>query len=273
MNPLIKWTGSKRGFFNHIPKEYLPGHVSTVFDAFCGGMSASHYLSGIADRIVASDIIPELIGLYYEFKNNPDKVIKSYRLMWSILNSLQKSDRPDYYYKVRRAFNVSKSPYLFNFITRTSYNGLVRYNSRGDFNAPFHHNRGGIAPDKLLGIVREWHPVLLKSEVRLSDYRDSIQYTKSGDFVFLDPPYQSSNSIYTESKTFDYDALFREMDRLNSVGVKWMLTLGENNELTPPRDVFTVSLQVSGGISHYRAFKGVENQTPKDRVWINYASN
>src|SRR5699024_5237517 len=43
----------------------------------------------------------------------------------------------DYYYEVRERFNEFKSSLDFLFLNRSCYNGMMRFNSKGNFNVPF----------------------------------------------------------------------------------------------------------------------------------------
>jgi len=46
-----------------------------------------------------------------------------------------------YYYEVRERFNKEHSPLDFLFLSRAGFNGLMRFNSHGQFNVPFCKNR------------------------------------------------------------------------------------------------------------------------------------
>ena len=87
--PVIKWSGSKRSqseeIINRIPnKEY-----DTYYEPFCGGCSVLFQLlhSGIKfQHYICSDKNKGLIDVWNEIKNNPNEVIKQYKIMWNELN-------------------------------------------------------------------------------------------------------------------------------------------------------------------------------------------
>lgn len=43
----------------------------------------------------------------------------------------------EYYLKVRDAFNENGDPLYFLFLNRADFNGMIRFNSKGNFNVPF----------------------------------------------------------------------------------------------------------------------------------------
>src|SRR5690606_306254 len=43
----------------------------------------------------------------------------------------------DYYYTVRNRFNEESNPLDFLFLSRSCFNGMMRFNKKGGFNVPF----------------------------------------------------------------------------------------------------------------------------------------
>lgn len=194
MKPVIKWTGSKRGQSERIIRTF-PKKVLVYREPFLGG---GHVLGQAlqseafqAKKYVASDISGPLIKIWRLIKNEPLELFENYRKHWSRFQ-----DDTDYYYEIRDEFNSTGDPKLFLFLTRTCYNGLIRFNSDGEFNTSVHIDRPGIKPPDLYNVILKWHRLFKRHtvEFKLKDYRDID--VKDGDWCYLDPPYFDTESIY-----------------------------------------------------------------------------
>jgi DNA adenine methylase len=137
-HPVIKWTGSKRYLANDIVN-YFPKEIDTYYEPCVGGGSIIRQLleSDIkVKRYICSDINSYLINLWKLIKDNPKELIASYTQMW---NEMNKEDdvqfRKNYYLQVRERFNNGHNATDFFFLSRTATNGLIRFNSKGEFNS------------------------------------------------------------------------------------------------------------------------------------------
>ena len=89
-------------------------------------------------------------------------------------------------------FDDSERPYIFYWITRTSFNGLIRYNPKGKFNSPFHvAGRFGITPEELQSVFEAWGNVMDNIDT-LEPYSMDTKYitnipTKSGWHIITTP--------------------------------------------------------------------------------------
>lgn len=196
--PVIKWSGSKRGQSEQIVS-YFPKNIEIYYEPFIGGGSVLYQLINTKDikvnKFVCSDINDDLIKLWNIIQKEPLILSGEYEKRWSELNN--KNDikyKNEYYYKIRDNFNKDKNLYDFFFLIRTCFNGLIRYNSKGEFNSPFHFSRPGIKPDKLNQIILEWSNKIKDVEFRCCSYKE-IQ-GKKGDYIYLDPPYAGTKAMY-----------------------------------------------------------------------------
>lgn len=150
--------------------------------------------------------------------------------------------------KFETRFNKTKNPLDFLFLTRTCLNGLIRYNSAGEFNNSLHLTRPGIAPQRLFDIIQKWHQCIAKFEFLNVDYRECLDDVSEGDFVFLDPPYGGTKSRYTQVP-FSLDEFYSTLDLLNSKGVYWMLTFdGASGDreysFVPPKELYKTTFKI-----------------------------
>ena len=119
---------------------------------------------------------------------------------------------------------------LFLFIRNYSYSGMFRYNANGQFNVPY----GGIAYNsktldkklvyysstELLNHFKSTHIYNYDFEMFL----EQVAPTEN-DFIFLDPPYDSEFSTYSQNE-FNHNDHCRLADYLiNKCKAKWMLII------------------------------------------------
>ena len=253
--PAIKWSGSKRSQSHNIVS-FFPRKIETYYEPFCGGCSVLRAMLDTdidVGKYVCSDVNITLIGLWQLIKTNPGIVIDEYSKLWKEINS--KDDvaiQKEFYEKIRSRFNASRNPLDFMFLDRTCFNGLIRYNKDGEFNSPFHLNRGGIKPETLHKILSEWSRVLREHDVefRMSTY----QWIRpsEGDFMYLDPPYANSSGMYGGS--FDNGKFFRW---LRNAPCEWALSYDgksgcEDNTYDVPSDLYTEHMYLASGNSSFK---------------------
>lgn len=213
--PVIKWTGSKRAIAP-ILSPLMP-NTPRAFEPFVGGGAILPFHK--APHVFASDIIPELIALWVLIKESPEEVAKGYSKRWERL----RAEGHIAYYDIRKNFNKTRNPVDLLFLSRTCVNGLIRFNNSGEFNNSLHHTRPGISPAKLKQILTQWSSCLTNVHFLHSDYRDALLDVRPGDFVFLDPPYAGTVGRYMP-QDFDIPSFYSELERLNSLDVKWIVT-------------------------------------------------
>jgi len=152
---------------------------------------------------IFSDNNPHIVQFYKDIQSGE----LTYKMVRSYLeeHGEKLSNNGDYYYEVRSRFNSSPSSLDFLFLNRCGYNGLIRFNGKGEYNVPF-----GKKPDKFTAssgslITKitnqvEWLQDLILShdEWRFGchDWKHVLQLVWDSDFIYLDPPYIGKSTQY-----------------------------------------------------------------------------
>lgn len=253
--PIIKWSGSKRALSEQIIA-YFPLEIDTYYEPFCGSCSVLFQLlhSNIkVKNYVCSDINAEVIEFFNIIKSQPQLIISEYKQRWLKLTSYDNiSDKQKFYNVIRSNYNKNKNIYDFIFLTRTSANGLIRYNSKGDFNAPFHLTRNGIQPERFERIVNDWSSTLNQNNVSFlcSNYSDIKPF--KNDYLFLDPPYINTKGMYFGGINTD-----EFWDYLRELECGYCLTFDGktsdyDNTYDVPKDIYSNHIYLDGKISGFK---------------------
>lgn len=233
MKPFIKYRGGKSSEIKFF-KSYFPEKYETYIEPFVGGGAVYFHLEH--SKSIINDINPKLMTLYSQIKDD-------YPLLRSQLDYLQRvyeqnqkeyenlkqnsiSDKytvnknENMYYELRDLFNNPNDVWLegalYFFINKTAYSGMIRYNKKGEFNVPF-----GRYKNLNTKVITDAHHQLLKNtQIFNTDYAEIFSLAKSDDFMFLDPPYDSTFNDYgnLEFKNgfdeYEHERVAREFKKL-----------------------------------------------------------
>jgi DNA adenine methylase len=265
--PVIKWPGSKRRIARVLGRLF-PRDAGRYIEPFVGGGALLPFRPG--HEALAGDRVKELVDLWLEIRERPRRVASEYEERW---NQLQE-DGHSFFYIVRERFNAERDPHDLLFLSRTCVNGLVRFNATGEFNNSFHHARPGIAPRRLEAIVQSWHGIVQGVKFVAADYRANLADAGSGDVVFLDPPYAFSRGRYHPGR-LDLNLLWAELERLNCVGARWVLTLdgraGERTyDLAVPQRLWHSRLSLPTGQSPFTRLMRRGLDDVYETVYLNF---
>ena len=276
---LIKWTGSKRSQVSSIMK--LAPTYNRYIEPFLGS-GAMLYAAGVPGSI-AGDIYKPLIELWRIIQKNPLEVVNRYRRDWTILNaeldSLDLKNLPKnkpvpyHFYLVRDRFNSEHDPLDLNFLMRTCVNGIVRFNSSGEFNNSFHLSRRGMEPDRFEDIVRSWHDVVQSIDFVCQDYEETLEGTRASDFVYLDPPYAGNKQRYADD--LDLSRFFTTLEALNHKEVKWALSFdGSRGKRSlvhdVPRSLYKRHMLLSSGLSAVNKVLNGPVEAVMESLYLNF---
>lgn len=220
--PILKWAGGKTQIINELMAK-SPKHFNRYIEPFFGG-GAMFFAIRPREGVIA-DANPEIINVYKCIADNVELVIKHLR---TFTNSELE------FYSVRKlAYADLEKTYAAArtiFLNRTCFNGLYRINKQGQFNVPYgkYKNPKICQPEMLRAVSNALQGI----EILCGDYKDVLLKTaKSGDFIFLDPPYlpvskYSDFKRYTKEQFYEEDhrELAEEVKRLQELGCHVVLT-------------------------------------------------
>ena len=222
----VKWAGGKKQLLNQF-KQFFPEKIDRYLEPFAGGGAVAFYIikNYKPKEIIISDVNEELINAYNVIKTNVEELInllKEYKLKHNKLTyySIREED-PSLLSKVSRAAR-------FIYLNKTCFNGLYRVNSKGQFNVPMgKYKNPGICQEKDL---REISKLLKNVNLKTESFEKILNYTKKGDFVYLDPPYyplkKDSFTTYTKGNFLEKEQrkLKEVFEKLDKKGCKIMLS-------------------------------------------------
>lgn len=187
--PYLKWVGGK----TRVLDQLLP-HLQTgkrLVEPFVG--SGAVFINTNYDEYLLCDFNEDLINLHIAVRDNLKRTVKDTK-------ELFKHNNPVQYYKFRDEYNKSQDGYeravLLLYLNRHCFNGLVRYNTKGIYNASYGKYKTVYYPeDELMFFHERSQNAVFKHQ----DFEQTLAECREGDVVFCDPPYIPLN--YTSNFT------------------------------------------------------------------------
>lgn len=177
LSPPLKWAGGKRWLVPHLRPLWAAHAHRRLVEPFCGGLSVALGLA--PERALLNDANPHAINFYRWLQRG-------------LTVDIPMAQDEALYYAHREAFNAliagpgtesREAAALFYYLNRTGYNGLCRFNRKGQFNVPFGRH-AGICYVRDFGPYRE---ALAGWELSSVDF-ESLAVLPD-DFLYADPPY------------------------------------------------------------------------------------
>ena len=213
----VKWVGGKRQLLRQFrelglypPEDFNP-ITNTYYEPFVGGGAV--FFDLLPKNAELSDLNNELVTTYNVIKNNVDELIQS----------LQKHIYDKEYYLKVRAKKIDDLSDVevasrFIFLNRTGFNGLYRVNKSGQFNVPFGRYNNPVICDE--DNLRRVSNALQDVTITHQDYKHVLKTAKSGDFIYLDPPYYPINATSSFTSYTAEGFLEKEQTELRDTFVK-----------------------------------------------------
>ncbi|MGK2946217.1 MAG: adenine-specific DNA-methyltransferase [Candidatus Malihini olakiniferum] len=227
----LKWAGGKYPLIKEI-RRYLPAG-DCLIEPFVG--AGSVFLNTEYDRYILADINSDLINLYDIVKIQIDDFIRD---AWELFTN--EHNMAEMFYLLRDEFNLCTVPYrravLFLYLNRHCYNGLCRYNMRGEFNVPFGRYKKPYFPEQEL---RCFANKARNATFVCGNYQQTLFKATPGAVIYCDPPYipLSATANFTAYHTnnfnnIDQKSLAMMAHRLSADNAIPVLISNHDTELT-----------------------------------------
>jgi DNA adenine methylase len=199
--PPIKSQGIKTKLVEWISKNVDDVHYDRWVEPFMGtGVVAFNIRP---KRALLCDSNPHLISFYkaIQSKEITSGLVRKYLTEEGekLLNS-----NGQYYYDVRKRFNSQGHPLDFLFLSRSCFNGMMRFNGKGGFNVPFCKKPNRFAQSLITKITNQVDNIsqiidVGEYEFKNQDFKETVREIKSNDLVYSDPPYIGRHVDYFDS--------------------------------------------------------------------------
>lgn len=185
LKPPLKWAGGKRWLVPELIRLWQPYQDRRYIEPFCGGLAGA--LGLLPSKALLNDVNPHLINFYVQVKRG-------------LKLDIEMGNEERLFYRQRDRFNqlirdqqieTAEAAQLFYYLNRTCFNGLCRFNQRGEFNVPFGtYTNITYASDfyEYIPLFREW--IFTSCDI-------GTIALLPGDFVYADPPYDVDFTTYS----------------------------------------------------------------------------
>lgn len=261
--PFLKWAGGKgqllEKFLSFYPPELKEGEIKNYYEPFIGGGAV---FFDVVQRYkihsaVLYDINEDLVLAYKVIQKDVQKLIEILFTIRKKYEKLEEEKRAEFYYSTRKKFNSTLSIIDYSvysekwiqraaqiiFLNKTCFNGLFRFNSKGEYNVPVgsYKNPKILDEENLLNVSE----ILNIATIKKADFSEVEKVADADSFIYFDPPYRplnasSSFTSYSKNKFGDAEQikLAELFKRLNKKGMKLMLSNSDPKNDNPNDNFF-----------------------------------
>jgi DNA adenine methylase len=251
LDPIYKWTGGKRReiktFSNFYPSFIKEELDYKYVEPFFGGGAV--YWSLESNNNIINDIDGEVINFLKVIKDTPDEIIKMAKEVSDKISEISKrekdkkitiseakTERGLLYYEWRNKdrknglAELSDIDRAFRFIlvTQLSFNGMRRFNSRGEFNIPY-----GNYKSFNLNIKNQHIEKLQNTDILCSSYKEvMLNNDTERTFIYIDPPYTREFKEYSHNNVFGKEQQIELFETFKSIEKASVMIIINKDEFT-----------------------------------------
>ena len=251
----LKWAGNKTRVLPHLIPHI--GYPKRYCEPFGGSLAVA--LNTPVEQYILNDVNRDLVAIYQNLVHpTDDNFIKYCEELFTPENNTKEA-----YLDLRKHFNqatnATERARLFIYLNRHCFNGLSRYNKKGEFNVPFGKYDSPSCPSEEMMNFRMFF--LSKQLVRFTSlsFEDPSLYEdlEEGDVVYFDPPYvpasDTANFSSYSTDGFTYDQQVLLSDLAESLASKGITVILSNHDVPITRELYKNAqiypIQVSRTIS------------------------
>ncbi len=186
LKPPLKWAGGKRWLLPHLLPLWAPYTGSRLVEPLCGGLAVTMGL--VPASALLNDVNPHLINFFLWLQKG-------------LQIKLKMENDKSLYYEHRTRFNelikagkekTKEAAELFYYLNRTGYNGLCRFNQKGEYNVPF-------GSYKKINYTRDYQAYKEMFSPWTFSCKEFDQLKLGADdFIYADPPYDVEFTSYSK---------------------------------------------------------------------------
>lgn len=230
IKPFLRWAGGKRWLLKEIDRLIDINNFNTYHEPFVGGGSVFMHLN--PNRAIISDSNQSLANAYSQVRDNVNDLIQ-------YLTEYENTE--EFYYKIRneKFGNDIEEAAKFIYLNQTSFNGIYRVNSKGEYNVPYGHRiKHKIDLENLSNVSAILQDII----INVDDFDSSINNIRPDDIIFLDPPYTVAHNnngfIQYNQKIFSLEDQYRLAQfirNIKEIGAYYIMTNAAHNSI---REIF-----------------------------------
>jgi DNA adenine methylase Dam len=213
----FNYTGSKFRLLEQLLPE-MDYTKSYFVDLFCGGGSIYTNIVDKYDKVIANDIISDLIGIHKSLLEGDEIIEETKKLCPGKSNK-------DGFINLRSDYNTNPTPDKLWALMLSSTNNMMRFNQKFKYNQTY-GERGwnkntDIKVDVFTKHIREY-----RNKIRfISNRFDEVEIKSSNAMVYIDPPYSNTEAGYNSYWMKDDDVkLYNYIKNIDKVGSSFMIS-------------------------------------------------
>jgi len=199
------------------------------------GIGVVAFNSGYKNAIL-NDTNPHIINFYkgLQKKTITAPLMKQYLELEGALLSKAENSGYEHYLKVRARFNSEFSPFDFIFLSRAGFNGMMRFNKKGNWNIPFCKKPDRFAQSYVTKITNQVSIIsqIIQPEPNWifcnKSFADIIPLATKDDIIYCDPPYYGRYVDYFNGWTEQDEELLFNL--LSETKAKFILSTWHHND-------------------------------------------